>query len=571
MGPPAYTASPCTGSALFSNTRAPPPPPRLLIRWGPGPPSAVGRHGGRVTPSQERRGPAPSQERRRPAPSQERRRPTESSSQSHQLQERKRHWKAGEFPGTAADGGGGGGRRPALGNRHSKAGEFPGTDGGRPAPAPPQGKRHWKAGEFPGAAAAPGSGTPRTPLKNVKKRLDARADAKAWACTVTEALADRVSSKNWQEALQVFEMLKEQPFYHPKEGTYMKLIVLLGRSGQPTRAHQLFDEMLQQGCQPTPELYTALIGAYCRSGLLDEALQLLNDMKSSPLCQPDVYTYSTIIKACVDAARFDLTDTMYKDMAERSISPNTVTQNIVLSGYGKAGRLDDMERVLSDMLDSVSCKPDVWTMNIILSLFGNRGEVELMERWYEKFRGYGVEPETRTLNILIGAYGKRRMYDKMSAVMEHMRKLAFPWTTATYNNVIEAFAEAGDAGNMEHAFNQMRSEGMRPDTKTFCCLIDGFSRAGQFHKVVGMVKLAERLDVPVNTPFHNAVLGACARADDLVEMERVFRHMKHTQCEPDASTYSILVEAYRKEGMTDKIYALHQENPALVPADFVMV
>jgi len=230
-----------------------------------------------------------------------------------------------------------------------------------------------------------------------------------------------------------------------------------------------------------------------------------------------------------------------------------------------------MEKVLSDMLDSTTCKPDVWTMNIILSLFGNRGQVELMEKWYEKFRSYGVEPETRTLNILIGAYGKKRMYDKMSAVMEYMRKLAFPWTTATYNNVIEAFAEAGDAKNMEHTFNQMRSEGMKPDTKTFCCLITGFSKAGQFHKVVGMVKLAERLDVPANTSFHNAILGACARADDLMEMERVFRHMKHTQCEPDAVTYSILVEAYRKEGMTDKIYALHQENPTLVPTDFVMV
>ena len=149
-------------------------------------------------------------------------------------------------------------------------------------------------------------------------------------------------------------------------------------------------------------------------------------MKASPLCQPDVYTYSTIIKACVDASRFDLVEAMYKDMAERSISPNTVTQNIVLSGYGKAGWLDDMERMLSDMLDSTTCKPDVWTMNIILSLFGNRGQVEAMEEWYEKFRSYGIEPETRTLNILIGAYGKKRMYDKMSAVMEYMRKLAFP-------------------------------------------------------------------------------------------------------------------------------------------------
>ncbi|RCV09218.1 hypothetical protein SETIT_2G009700v2 [Setaria italica] len=571
MGPPAYTASLSPGSTLFSNSRMPPPPaPPCLLRPGlgvsgraeVGVSSAAGRYGGgRLTAPQEKRRSAPPQEKRRP-------------SDSSQLPERKRHWKAGEFPG--AGGGRDGGRAaPPQEKRHWKAGEFPvpsagGRDGGRPAPR--QEKRHWKVGEFPGTSAGgPDSKAARTPIKNVKKRLDARADAKAWACTVTEALADRINSKNWKEALQVFEMLKEQPFYHPKEGTYMKLIVLLGRSGQAAQAHQLFNEMLQQGCQPTPELYTALIGAYCRSGLMDDALQLLTDMKSSPLCQPDVYTYSTIIKACVDATRFDLIDAMYKDMAERLISPNTVTQNIVLSGYGKAGRLDDMERVLSDMLDSTTCKPDVWTMNIILSLFGNMGQIESMEKWYEKFRSYGIEPETRTLNILIGAYGKKRMYDKMSAVMEYMRKLAFPWTTATYNNVIEAFAEAGDAKNMEHTFNQMRSEGMKPDTKTFCCLINGFSKAGLFHKVVGMVKLAERLDVPANTSFHNAILEACAKADDLMEMERVFMHMKHKQCDPDAMTYSILVEAYRKEGMTDKIYALHQENPTLVPTDFVMV
>jgi pentatricopeptide repeat protein len=85
-----------------------------------------------------------------------------------------------------------------------------------------------------------------------------------------------------------------------------------------------------------------------------------------------------------------------------------------------------------------------------------------------------------------------------------------------------------------------------------------------------MVQLAERLDVPANTSFHNAILEACAKADDLMEMERVFIHMKQ-KCDPDAMTYSILVEAYRKEGMTDKIYALHQENPTLVPSDLVMV
>ncbi|XP_010270963.1 PREDICTED: pentatricopeptide repeat-containing protein At3g06430, chloroplastic [Nelumbo nucifera] len=425
---------------------------------------------------------------------------------------------------------------------------------------PPVKKRHWKEGEFPGISDASfPSSSNRTPLKNVKKKMDNKNKAKAWANTVTEALADRIQKKLWEDALQVFEMLKEQPFYQPKEGTYMKILVLLGKSGQPQRAHQLFDEMVKEGCEPTSELYTALLAAYCRNNLLDEAFLILNQMKTLPRCQPDVYTYSTLIKACVDASQFDLVDSLYEDMADRSITPNTVTQNIVLSGYGKVGKFDQMEKVLLKMLESTTCKPDVWTMNTIISLFGNKGQIEMMERWYEKFRNFGIEPETRTFNILIGAYGKKRMYDKMSSVMEYMRKLSFPWTTSTYNNVIEAFADVGDAKNMEYTFDQMRAEGMKADTKTFCCLINGYANAGLFHKVVSSVQLAGKLEIPENTSFYNSVISACAKAEDLIEMERVYKRMKDKHCQPDSSTFSIMVEAYRKEGMTDKIFDLEQE------------
>jgi pentatricopeptide repeat protein len=203
-------------------------------------------------------------------------------------------------------------------------------------------------------------------------------------------------------------------------------------------------------------------------------------------------------------------------------------------------------------------------MNTILSVFGNKGQIDMMERWYEKFRNFGIDPETRTFNILIGAYGKKRMYDKMSSVMEYMRKLQFPWTTSTYNNVIEAFAEVGDAKNMEYTFNQMRAEEMRADTKTFCCLINGYANAGLFHKVISSVQLAGKFEIPENTSFYNAVISACAKAKDLMEMERVFKRMKDKQCQPNSTTYSIMVEAYEKEGMNDKIYDLEQEKQEMM-------
>ncbi|KAL8138082.1 hypothetical protein V2J09_004083 [Rumex salicifolius] len=421
-------------------------------------------------------------------------------------------------------------------------------------------RRLWKVGEFPGISESSAPRFPRrTPLKNLKKKIDRKNNATAWVSTVTEALAELIQKKLWLEALEVFETLREQPFYQPKEGTYMKLLVLLGKSRQPERARQLFNTMVEEELEPTPELYTALLAAYCRSNLIDEAFTVLEEMKALPICQPDVFTYSTLIKPCVDAGRFEQVEALYEEMEERSIMPNTVTQNIVLSGYGKAGKYDQMEKVLSGMLLSTTCRPDVWTMNTIIALFGNKGQIEVMERWYEKFRDFGIEPETRTFNILIGAYGKKRMYDKMSSVMEYMRKLKFPWTTSTYNNIIEAFADVGDATNMETAFKQMRAEGMRADTKTFCCLIRGFANAGLFHQVVSMTQLAGKMDIPENTSFYNAVIGACAKAEDLIEMERVYKRMKDKHCSPDSATYSIMMEAYEKVGMTDKIYDLEQE------------
>ncbi|XP_023764293.1 pentatricopeptide repeat-containing protein At3g06430, chloroplastic [Lactuca sativa] len=422
----------------------------------------------------------------------------------------------------------------------------------------PKKNKLWKQGEHPGRVSE-NSSNRRTPIKNIKKKLDRKANLNPWVNTVTEALSESVDVKQWSRALQVFEMLKEQPFYQPKEGTYMKLIVLLGRCGQPKHARHLFDEMIQEGLEPTSQLYTALLAAYCRSNLIDEAFKILNQMKTLPLCQPDVYTFSILMKACVDAARFELVESIYHQMDERSITPNTVTQNTVLAGYGKAGKFQEMEKVLLNMLDSDTCTPDVWTMNTILSLFGNMGDIESMERWYEKLRNFGIEPETRTFNILIGVYGKNKMYDKMSSVMEYMRKLSFPWTTSTYNNVIEAFSDVGDAKNMEYTFKQMQGEGMRADTKTFCCLIRGYANAGVFHKVASVVELANEMEIHENTSFYNAVLYGCVKAGDLMKMEEVFKKMKQEECRPDAVTYSIMLEAYKKEAMDDKVHDLEQE------------
>lgn len=66
-------------------------------------------------------------------------------------------------------------------------------------------KRIWKEGEYPGISetSIPGYRSKRTPIKNVKKKLDRKAKAKAWVNTVAETLSDHVLKKQWIQALEV--------------------------------------------------------------------------------------------------------------------------------------------------------------------------------------------------------------------------------------------------------------------------------------------------------------------------------------------------------------------------------
>lgn len=406
-------------------------------------------------------------------------------------------------------------------------------------------------------------GMEETPIKKKKKKKEKRKSDKFWVHTLPEVLNYHIHKKDWVIALELFDMLRGQPYYQPRQDTYMKLIVLLGKSGQPHRANELFNSIHEDGCQST-ELYTALIIAYCRNNLVDEALSILDEMMNIPDCQPDILTYSTLMKALVDALKFEMVELVYDKMVERSIKPTTLTQNLLLSGLGKAGRFDEMEKIVSSMLESTTCKPDVWTMNAVIGIFRDEGQIEMMEKWYEKFCSFGIQPQRSTFNILMGAYSKNRMYEKMSSVMQCMHKEKCPWTTPTYNFVIEAFADAGDAANMERAFDQMAAEGLKADTKTICCLINGYAKAGIFYKVMSSVVLAKKLQIHMNTSLYNAVISACAKEDSLIEMERFFNRMKEKECQPDETTYSVMIEAYRKANMNDKIHYLEQEKQMMI-------
>lgn len=207
-----------------------------------------------------------------------------------------------------------------------------------------------------------------------------------WPRAVLEALDSAVASCCWESTLEIFELLRKQRWYEPRSQTYARLLMMLGKCRQPGLATALFKVMLSEQLRLTGDVYTVLVGVYGYSGLLDEALATIDQMKGAADCKPDEYTFSVLINCCGKLRRFDRIPAILNEMSYLGLECNAVIHNAIIDGYGKAGMLEEMENALSNMLEGGDNVPDIYTMNSIIWAYGNHGRMDEMEKWYNEFQ-----------------------------------------------------------------------------------------------------------------------------------------------------------------------------------------
>ncbi|KAH0465312.1 hypothetical protein IEQ34_005415 [Dendrobium chrysotoxum] len=390
-----------------------------------------------------------------------------------------------------------------------------------------------------------------------------------WPRAVLEALDDSIASNRWDSALKIFALLRKQHWYRPKGQTYARLLMMLGKCRQPEHASSLFRTMLSEGFNPTLDVYTSLVGAFGHSGLFDEAISTIDEMKTISDCKPDAFTYTILIGCCTKLQRFDLIPSLLAEMSYLGIQCTVVTYNTIIDGYGKAGLLEEMENSLTLMLECGSCVPDIFTLNSIISAYGDSRRISEMEKWYIEFQHMGIDPDLTTFNILINSYGKIGKYEKMNKIMNFMKKRYFSPSLVTFNTLIECFGKARKVDKMEYYFRLMKTQGIKPNSITYCSLVSGYAKAELVEKVPFLIREIENTDVVLDTTFFNSVINAYGQAGYIDIMKEMFWLMKENKCNPDYITFATMIKAYN--GMSMDVEAQELKDKMLKLKSEIMV
>lgn len=285
--------------------------------------------------------------------------------------------------------------------------------------------------------------------------------------------------------------------------------------------------------------YNVALDCWAKSRTRDsvsKAFDLLERMTHDGIA-PDVFSYNILMGATNRMGDIRHTESIFHNMQAAGVEPDTTTYNTLLDTWSKSGlnkAPSRMAALFSELQENEKISPDLVTNNIMLHFYSKSGNAQRAESLLDDICQPGsiVQADSVSFNTVISAWSRSRQPDapqraeiilnKMLAAGENIRP-----NSITFNSVMGAWIKSKSSIAYQHCenlflmMNEMYQDGhrpARPDVVTYNTLIQAWSQSN----------LEEAPD----------------------RAEAIFREMKR-HVNPTAKTYGVMINMWSKSKRRD--------------------
>ncbi|CAM6128519.1 unnamed protein product [Calypogeia fissa] len=228
---------------------------------------------------------------------------------------------------------------------------------------------------------------------------------------------------------------------------------------------------------------------------------------------------------------------------------DVVTWNIMIAGYAKSkhGYGHEAYRLFLQMRRE-GFKPDAITYVSVLNASASAGALE----WVKEVHGHateaGLEPDLRVGSALVHMYAKSGSIDDAQLVFDRMEtRDVFTWTI-----MIGGLAKHGFGHEAYRLFLQMRQEGLEPDAITYMSILNASASAGALEWVKEVHGYATKAGLESDVRVGNALVHMYAKSGSLEDARQVFDRLEIL----DAFTWTTMIGALAEHGCGHEAYRL---------------
>eukprot|EP00931_Biecheleriopsis_adriatica_P055392 TRINITY_DN32743_c0_g1_i1.p1 TRINITY_DN32743_c0_g1~~TRINITY_DN32743_c0_g1_i1.p1 ORF type:complete len:1038 (+),score=270.72 TRINITY_DN32743_c0_g1_i1:156-3269(+) len=347
------------------------------------------------------------------------------------------------------------------------------------------------------------------------------------ACCIFEVCVSLRDPKRMIAAQAAVKRLAGDKCSSPAMHTTITMIKAWAACNQMSKAVCLWNEFSKHQV-PDGQMYSQMIEVFMSGGLDEEALKLLEEMKSSLsaergewftaayaalirgfMQQKDparamemfeemkelkvpigIVVLNTMIDACCRQGDMQRASGILSDMANFQAVPDLITYSTLIKGYCVQGDLDNALQLFG-VMKRRGIQPDAIVFNSLLDGCARRAMPSLCEQVVNDMVEAGIKPSNYSVSILIKLYGRVADLDAAFKVLDEMpKKYGFIPNPAVYTTLMSSCTWNHRMDLAMELRLRMIKDGQLPDEKTYSTLLRGALRTGNCEAVCTLLSEA---------------------------------------------------------------------------------
>lgn len=355
-----------------------------------------------------------------------------------------------------------------------------------------------------------------------------------------------------EEGFLLMKKMKSEDNCIPNAITFNCLIDGFCKSGEIERSLELFDQMNNEGVDPTVITINTLVDGMCKHGRIGNAMEFFRKMQDEKGIKGNVVTYSTLISAFCSVNNIEKATSLFEEM-ESIGSPDALSYYSLISGLTQAGKPDDASFIASKM-KKAGFHLDLVSYNTLIGGFCKRNKLDKAVEILKEMEESGMKADGITYNTLISYFSQKGDFETAHKFLKQMINDGNVPTVVTYGTLIHAYCLAGNLDEAMNIFNEMLiTSKVHPNTVIYTILIDSLCKRGKVEHALSMMDTMLQKGVKPNTTTYNAMLKGLYSAKRLKEALKVMDQMTNQACNPDYVTMEILNDWLSAVGEVEKL------------------
>ncbi|KAJ1262798.1 hypothetical protein BS78_09G137100 [Paspalum vaginatum] len=287
----------------------------------------------------------------------------------------------------------------------------------------------------------------------------------------------------------------------------------------------LGDMEKQKEIVPDKFLFLDMLRIYQKCGLLEKLADTYYwILKSQVEC--DEAMYNCIINCCGRDIPVDELSRIFDEMIQKGYLANTITLNVLLDIYGKAGLFNRAEKVFH--MARKQGLTDIISYNTIIAAYAQSGNFRSVNYFVQRMVDAGFPVSLEAYNCMLDAYGKAGQLEEFAAVLQKMKRAKCRFDHYTYNIMINIYGRKGWIEDVANVLAELKSRGIEPDLYSYNTLIKAYGIARMPEDAVKLMQEMRIKGISPDRVTYTNLIAALQRNENFLEAVKWSLWMKQT-------------------------------------------